>query len=214
MNRYVSAILYNYRFVQTLELKMTPVDNIKEEKRSFYLKLRNTSYQVVQKLIFKQVCNYLEQFLIENKSEGYIGIYWPLQGEIDLRSLANCLKFSLALPVSGLNGGLSYHAWNDSSLGKDVHGIPAPIHCPSLQAEDIKLLLVPALSIDNAGTRLGYGGGYFDRLRSHDSWRSIPALVVLPQVCVSSNPLPRDSWDVPFNGWISEAGFSFCLPNN
>ncbi|WP_320674796.1 5-formyltetrahydrofolate cyclo-ligase [Prochlorococcus sp. MIT 1341] len=193
---------------------MTPNLTIKEQKRRFFLNLRKDENVVTQKLIFQEVSKYLNHFLSYQNSDGYIGIYWPLSGEIDLRSLSKCLNFSLALPASDLDGGLSYHPWKDFPLGKDVYGIPAPIHLPSLSAKDLKLLLVPALSIDKAGIRLGYGAGCFDRLRSIDPWRSIPALVVLPQACVSSNLLPCDSWDVPFNGWISETGITFCSSKN
>ena len=38
-------------------------------------------------------------------------------------------------------------------------------------------------------------------------WKSIPSLGVLPKVCVSKKPLPRDSWDIPFDGWINEEEF-------
>ena len=68
------------------------------------------------------------------------------------------------------------------------------------------MLLVPALAIDQGGYRLGYGGGYFDRLRKKELWFSIPSFVVISSNCISSNPLPRNEWDLPFNGWISEKG--------
>ena len=164
---------------------------------------------MLDEIICTQVLNYLANSNSVKNLKGYVGIYWPLAGEVDLRSLATTLELPLALPASKYDRSLSYHQWGDSLLLKDLQGIPAPIDQPSLQAKELKLLLVPALSIDHLGIRLGYGGGFFDRLRTNDSWRSIPAFVVLPQVCVSSVPLPRDTWDVPFNGWITEEGITF-----
>ncbi|MFZ0407368.1 MAG: 5-formyltetrahydrofolate cyclo-ligase [Cyanobium sp.] len=67
------------------------------------------------------------------------------------------------------------------------------------------LLLVPALAIDRQGVRLGYGGGWYDRLRAEPAWRAVPALAVLPAACVVE-ALPRDGWDVPFAGWLDETG--------
>ena len=65
---------------------------------------------------------------------------------------------------------------------------------------------MPALAIDQEGYRLGYGGGYFDRLRQNKEWRSIPSFIIISQNCISESPLPRNSWDIPFNGWINENG--------
>jgi 5-formyltetrahydrofolate cyclo-ligase len=72
-------------------------------------------------------------------------------------------------------------------------------------------LLVPALACDRQGFRLGYGGGWFDRLRSAAHWRAVPALAVLPQGCLVEQ-LPHDSWDVPFDGWLHEGGLHWLRP--
>ena len=75
-----------------------------------------------------------------------------------------------------------------------------------MRPQQLSLLLVPALAIDATGIRLGYGGGYYDRLRANNDWAKVPAWAVLPSICFSSAPLPRDPWDVPFHGWITEFG--------
>ena len=96
-------------------------------------------------------------------------------------------------------------------LHPDSCGIPAPIGPPPLAAADLALLLVPALAIDRRGIRLGYGGGWYDRLRADPAWRAVPALVVLPAACVVE-ALPSDPWDVPFDGWIDESGLHWIAP--
>tara|TARA_B100002051_G_scaffold276572_1_gene325771 strand:+ start:5577 stop:6161 length:585 start_codon:yes stop_codon:yes gene_type:complete len=135
---------------------------------------------------------------------GFIGLYWPLKGEIDLRVLRQ--QFQVALPVADGHGTMTYRAWNEVSLSPDACKIPAPSEGASLNPTDLSVLLVPGLAIDEVGIRLGYGGGYYDRLRAHQAWKSVPAYVVLPSDCLSLDPLPRDSWDIPFNGSISEIG--------
>lgn len=46
-----------------------------------------------------------------------------------------------------------------------VWGIREPRHdAPAMRLEDIDFILVPGVAFDLAGFRIGYGGGYYDRL--------------------------------------------------
>jgi 5-formyltetrahydrofolate cyclo-ligase len=109
------------------------------------------------------------------------------------------------------HGRLVYLPWSpEIPLRPDACGIPAPLPADGREAvplspEDLGLLLVPALAVDRSGLRLGSGGGWYDRLRADPAWRVMPALAVLPSVCVVDR-LPGDPWDVPFSGWLDEHG--------
>ena len=132
-------------------------------------------------------------------------------------------------PQAGLPERLVYLPWQgERPSGLDACGIPAPLpppgasvagFAPEVMAPDVPapevlapealgLLLVPALAIDQAGIRLGSGGGWYDRLRADPAWRAVPALAVLPAACVCAQ-LPRDKWDVPFAGWLDERGVTW-----
>ncbi len=174
--------------------------------RNKFSTLRSKVLPHIEMKILEQVKKTLTLTLKINKEKGHLGIYWPLIGEVDLRQLKKDLKIPIALPAANDSGKLSYHSWTEKPLRKDSCGIPAPLDEPKLKAKQIQVLLVPALSIDQNFYRLGYGGGFFDRLRCDPIWREIPSFVIIPEICISKEPLPRDNWDIPFDGWITESG--------
>ena len=183
-------------------------DSQKIDLRKKYLTLRKKELSKNKLLIYQQVELYLRRRLSSKNSTSnlYTGIYWPLNGEVDLRDLKRSLNFPLALPFCDKKGILQYKKWSTNNLRKDNAGIPSPTEEENLKPEEIGLLLIPALAIDLNGQRLGYGGGYFDRLRSNPKWQAIKSLVILPSNCISKKPFPVDSWDVPFNSCITEKG--------
>ncbi len=179
----------------------------KEIKRKEYNLIRHSNPSFLQEKIRISINNALMEIFSKNKNNNnYLGIYWPLKGEFDIRFLKETSNQKLALPASSNNGSITYHHWSREDLIPDSNNIPSPLKENTLSHNDLSLLLVPALAIDQEGYRLGYGGGYFDRLRKNKVWRSIPAFVIISQNCVSERPLPRNSWDIPFNGWINENG--------
>ena len=129
-----------------------------------------------------------------------------VKGEIDIRFIKEMNHQKIALPSSSKVEGIRYHDWSNNQLKIDSNKIPSPVGEKALNPTDISILFVPAIAIDQSRYRLGYGGGYFDRLRQKDLWVSIPTFVVISNNCISRKPLPRDKWDLPFSGWISEKG--------
>ena len=179
----------------------------KEIKRKEYNLIRNSNSSLIHDKIKFNVKSALEILIPKYHVKGnYIGIYWPLKGEVDIRFMKEINTHKVALPSSSKAKGISYHPWSNNQIEIDSNNIPAPKCENALNPNEISILFVPAIAIDQEGYRLGYGGGYFDRLRQRDLWFSIPSFVVISNNCISKKPLPRDRWDVPFNGWISEKG--------
>jgi len=94
-----------------------------------------------------------------------LGFYWPIRGELDLRSIAQRhleRGGMVALPVIvAKNAAVEFWQWEPgSALQRGVWNIPVPAVRRPVTPD---ALLVPLVGYDAAGYRLGYGGGYYDR---------------------------------------------------
>ena len=174
----------------------------KKLERDIFRKLRDQISLNQLDNVQKNVKIYVDSFVREYKNIDYIAIYWPLKNEVDIRSLKE--KLSLALPRCKDKKELFFYPWDEKPLTKDLEGILSPNNSFSLTHEQISLILVPCLSVDKNFTRLGYGGGYFDKLRRDKNWRNIPCIGVLTSNCVSTIPLTKAEWDIPLSGFITE----------
>lgn len=74
-----------------------------------------------------------------------------------------------------------------------------------LDASDVDLILVPAVACDRQGYRLGYGGGFYDRLFSTPAWAAKPKIGVIFDFAHLPE-LPIDSWDYPLTGVCTDQG--------
>ena len=174
----------------------------KELEREKFRKLRDEISLNQREKVAKNVRLYIDSFVKGSKNIGYIAIYWPLTNEVDLRSLKETI--SLALPRCKDKKELLFYPWDEKALTKDSEGILSPNNSFSLSHEQISMIFVPCLSIDKDFIRLGYGGGYFDKLRRNENWRNVPCIGVLTSNCVSTIPLTRAEWDIPLSGFITE----------
>ena len=110
---------------------------------------------------------------------------------------------------------LVWHRWSPAaefSLQVGKFGILEPHpDTPRLEATQVDLILVPALACDRQGYRLGYGGGFYDRMLSQPVWANKPAIApIFDQALVPT--LPVEPWDQPVSGICTESGW-FAVPS-
>jgi 5-formyltetrahydrofolate cyclo-ligase len=94
-----------------------------------------------------------------------LGFYWPIRGELDLRTLARRhieAGGTAALPVVVTkNAAVEFWQWEPGMALRRGHwNIPVPAERCCVVPD---ALLIPLVGYDTAGYRLGYGGGYYDR---------------------------------------------------
>ena len=177
------------------------IEQIKLIERNKYRLIRKNNSEYVKNKVKNNVIKFLNMNF-NKKNNSYLAIYWPLKDEIDLRNLSK--NFLIALPKCLPNKILEFYAWKNSPLKRDIQGIPSPQNNFLLNHNQISIIFVPCLSIDKNLTRLGYGGGYFDYLRSDFFWGSIPCIGILTSNCISKSLLPKAKWDIPLTGYITE----------
>ena len=133
--------------------------------------------------------------------------YFPVHGEADpLVLLAALVRrgHEVALPfVRGKDAPLGFRRWRPGDpLTVGAYRIPEP-H-PRLPEIVPGVVLVPGLWFDRAGTRLGYGGGFYDRtLAALRRGRQITA-IGLAHDGLTGGHLPGEAHDAPLD-WVVTA---------
>ena len=181
------------------------IQKIKSEERQKYKLIRAEISRIEQEKVKNNVELFVENFHKLSNKYKYIAIYWPLKNEIDIRTLKQ--KYLLALPRCNSSKDLKFYAWDNSHLEKDFEGIPSPSNkSKALKFDEVSLIFVPCLAIDQSLIRLGYGGGYYDKLRANKDWRSVKTIGLLTSNCISDKLLPRETFDIALDGFITEKG--------
>ena len=98
-----------------------------------------------------------------------VALYAPLiaRGELDVRPLGAWLRergVRTALPRAGEGGTMEMHVWDGAPLVPGRWGLAEPdAHAEAVPPEALAVVVVPALAAGRDGSRLGWGGGFYDR---------------------------------------------------
>lgn len=189
------------------------MDVAKKTIRQELLATRQNLSNSLHQQLSQKICQHLEDFLAHNltKNKEVLG-YWPYRQEPDLSSLLRQSQYQWGLPRclpsnTSTDRQLAWHHWQwGEPLVANRYGLQEPAaHLPMIDIAQVGVLIVPAVAIDQCGYRLGYGGGYFDRLLSQQPWQQVMTVGVVFNFAYVPT-LPIEEHDQPLNAICTESG--------
>lgn len=143
-----------------------------------------------------------------------IACYLAMHGEVDCAPImAELLARGRHIYLPVLHGrSLLFAPWDPRGvMVANRFGIPEP-DAGGVSAARLDVVLAPLVAFDDAGRRLGMGGGFYDRalrfLAQRGCWRR-PLVVGLGYEFQRVGALPARRWDVPLHAVVTESGARF-----
>ena len=166
---------------------------LKSKLRTKILKIREKNNKKNIQIEFNQIIKILKKEKITKKT---IGGYYPVNFEVDdLEVLKKFEKnrFNISLPVIKKNFLIDFYKWSFfDPLKINKYGIPEP-ETKNIVYPDI--ILVPLIAFDENLNRLGYGGGYYDRLIAKISKKKKIMKIGLALSVQKINEVPINKYD-------------------
>jgi len=152
-----------------------------------------------------RLCDQLKSAPLFDRSNTILA-YFSFRQEPDLSPLFNS-PHQWGFPRC-VGKSLIWHSWQPGDrLNHGAYGIREPDPtAPTLSPDDVDLILVPAVACDRRGYRLGYGGGFYDRLLSNPNWSEKPTIGIVFEFARLPE-LPIDPWDKPLQAVCTDEGF-------
>ena len=131
------------------------------------------------------------------KNSGTVLLYFSVgsevsTGEIFKKALSDGKKVAFPVCENGEGAMSFYFVRSEEELEEGMYSIPSPKkECEKFISEKNALCIVPGLSFDKKGYRLGYGKGYYDRFLSSFEGLSV-GLCYESMLC---EELPTDDFD-------------------
>lgn len=136
-----------------------------------------------------------------------VAVYCAIGSELDIEALSNALVRAgreLCLPVVvERDAPMTFRRWLPGApLEMDMAGVPAPL--PLAEVVDPDLVLTPLLAFDAGGSRLGQGGGYYDR-----TFAARPGVIRVGFGYAGQEveDLPVEPHDIRLHGVLTETGY-------
>jgi 5-formyltetrahydrofolate cyclo-ligase len=176
----------------------------KSELRKILLQKRRSLSQMEWQSKSQQICQQI-QALPAFQTAKTILIYSSFKQEPDLSRLLQDVSKVWGLPRC-VGESMVWHKYSLDQLQAGAFGILEPqSDAPTLRPEQVDLILVPCVGCDRQNYRLGYGGGFYDRMFSDPDWAKIASLGITFDFGLV-DVIEVDPWDRSLHGVCTEVG--------
>ncbi|MBT0570917.1 5-formyltetrahydrofolate cyclo-ligase [Curvibacter sp. CHRR-16] len=185
-----------------------------DQKKALRKQLLEIRQNIPDRLQRSELLQSVMRIWLVTRPDTVIGAYWPIKGEFDpLPSLHRWKEDGelmdqpqrrrIGLPVVNReHKTMTFHAWYPGCpMEEDAYGIPKPKDTELLFPT---LLFVPCLGYGPGGYRLGYGGGFYDRMLG--SLNPKPFTVGLGFASGFVDDLEPEAHDVPLDAILNDHG--------
>ena len=157
----------------------------------------------------------LDVFGVTPRSSHPLAAFYPMEKEPDISGILACFD-PVLLPVLACEDGtlLREPHWALHSRGDELTRpnprFPAQSRAPIREAQALEaasIVLIAGLSVDEAGTRLGQGGGWYDRALLYKGVSAPVIACVFDWEYRGKELLPREDHDIPVDGVITPSHF-------
>jgi len=174
--------------------------------------LSDQQWQAKSDALCQQLRHYLDNSPLVSPGRTILS-YFYFRNEPNLDPLFELHHYRWGVPRC-VDNELHWHFWQPGDdLVKGAFGIREPLEkAPTCPPESVDLIFVPAVACDYRGYRLGYGGGFYDRLFHEPQWQAIPKIGIIFDLAFIPE-VPVDSWDIPLDGVCTDQGWRVKPPH-
>lgn len=181
-------------------------NQIKENIRQTCIKMRKSLSPFEQSQASKKVCTHITSMDTFQKARK-IALYVAINGEIDLSYLINTEqsnKKTFFFPITRRDHTLIFlPVTSKTSFVKNKMGILEPDLPSSLAVNsyELDIIFIPVVAFDECGSRIGMGGGYYDRTLANNTESFLIGVAYEAQKQPFIN---SESWDISLNAVVTQ----------
>lgn len=191
-----------------------PLTESKAQLRKVFKDKRRSLDDAVRRTCHSAIANHLEILLAEANGMNNLAVYFSNPDEVDLAAWMDSAwsagKHLYAPVVMQVTGQMDFYPINATTkIERGRFNLRKPVlddgAVPALP-ENLDAVLLPLVSFDTRGGRLGMGGGFYDRYFADSATR--PWMIgVAYNIQHSEHRLPAQPWDIPLDALVTESGY-------